>query len=780
MFKFGKKSPGDGEGKEKHQSLHTAGKHGRRPAKTQESVRAQKEMIEEARPMPAQKRKKAKIKKKSMVYKIKDTAWDMIYEDLTGDDYRFSSDRGFYGLMLTETILQSVSSKDEALGSLLSLINKGVIKAMVTRESKEAEYVALLLDEDSIEALEEYTFVWDSPMEAVLIETDGTLVPTGFTYQLSDMQVFATADTSMTLQIGSDVLGGNGEIERGTEPDDYFDESFAGNGVNPDDSLYDDRDCGYEAKSTENTPGLQEDMPDDLEIDQVPSLVDEDEFGTDFMKEFDDSGEEDADEEFAEVFGEPEDSEGPDGNAEENSGYPVKEAVERVVKRVFSEGDLNLEVEAGLFDAQFPVSELVLFDENRQPTGEGDGHLEEYLNQLSSQANAALQYFHESNREYLREQYMSLMGMVCSHITGTTALDDPRTVSGKHYQQLKEAQEKQLGCLPGKVRDRTEEMNMNWHRRIEEAGNAAKEAAMQQYKQRYQRSHEDAIGGIGERLRRDIDVAFHKALDELNGNRKSYSQRMYDAGCNHTLSKISDMYRQKLEEEADIRAEFDQHITAFIRNNYKNEMTRVQVLKESLKQKTEADRVREEYESRLTAKSEELVRRAKEYDADVLEFKAKLDELARQKDEYHAQKMQRAEDRYKGYERDIAEYRRDILSVQDRTADEYKSQIRTLEHIIEGNRLQLNQQAESMKRKSGVSILAVVAMAVVMLSMGVLAGSYLKLNAIPSFSSSYDRAMKAYDEDNFHSSGHSGARQDAGDGFFDSHGAAEQAVKDKD
>ena len=639
-------------------------------------------------------------KKKSLLHGLRATSWNIIREEVFADSYAVRALTHAYGLMVTNALLET---GDDSVGLFIHHVGKGKIKAMVTDELIAAGYFVLLLDRETLLIVEEYPFVWTAGLEAVRIDSDGEVTPLGLEYTPSDILLFVNGEVD--LMIAGEQLGAGGPVAEDTweganEVDDW---PIVESAFEPEDVPA--LDAAVFAPVDEPTQAADMWVPDDGFND---GPIDEDlAFVLPVMDEVEEA--ESASDEGVEILAE--------ADTAEQLSMMTKEAVEQVIRRVFSEGDLDLVVDPQLFDTQFAEDTLVLFAENR-----GDGILEQCVAQMSREANQKMRHLYQVNRALLRDKFMVEMGRVCSGVLDHTDLNNPNTGMGQEFAALNESRRAQFSALDTKAAEQIAQLDADWNRELGECGEQARDSAVANHKRRHGYRHEAKRAAVRGELERTIHQGYEYGAASLNVKRKGVARRLMDAGTNHTLAELSKLYAELLREEAALRGRLETEIVAYVRDYHEDDLSRTRVLEQEMLQKTKAQQVQEEYEVKLGTLMGDLERQAALYDTERQRFVDELSALAKSKDTYHKEYVATVEARYKAYDEELALMRQDMVRLDARKSDEHAHQLNVFKDALGASQTQVDLEMTRSKRWNRISFAIVFGVAIVTMTLGILIG----------------------------------------------------------
>lgn len=636
-----------------------------------------------------------KRKRKSLLHGLRATSWNIIREEVFSDNYAVRTLTHAYGLMVSDVLLEN---GDESVGLFIHHVGKGKIKAMVTDEILAAGYFVLLLDRETLLTVEEYPFLWTAGLEAIRIDSDGELTPVGMEYTPSDIWLFVNEEADLIIegeQLGTVISMPEENWEDMNETDES---SIAPFTPDIEDEVYQEVDTFI---STEDVAEP---------FSEIEAFEPEDEFFDEDVSFDFETTEENAEEvEELEIL--------PETETEEVPIPMTEEAVGQVIRRFFSEGDLDLAIDPRLFDSQFGDDTVVPFLEER-----GEGTLEHCVAQISREANQKMRHLYQTNRALLRDKFMTMMGHVCAGVQAHTDLNNSKTGMGQELFALNETRRTQFLALDTTAATQIAKLDEDWNQELEACGKQAYDSAVANHKKRHGYRNEMKRAAVRGELERDIHQGYEYGVANLNVKRKGIAQRLMDAGTNHTLAELSRLYIEQLQEEADQRRHLEAEITTYVRDYHEDELSRVRVLEQEMLHKTKAQAVQEEYESKLSTLMNDLERQAALFDTERQGFVDKLSALATSKDAYYQQYVAKAEARYKSYEEELAVMRQDMVKLDARKTEEHAHQLNVLKDALGASQTQIDLEVARGKRRNRISLALIIGVAIATTSLGVLLG----------------------------------------------------------
>lgn len=409
--------------------------------------------------------------------------------------------------------------------------------------------------------------------------------------------------------------------------------------------------------------------------------------------------------------------------------------IQGAVERLFHAGDLDLQITAQPFDMQYvKANEFVPISEDR-----GDKWLDGYATQLAKNANVELRQLHKKNMFLSRERFLLLMTDECEKIAQKVNIDDSSNIYFQMKHDLLKNVSAKRNNLEEEVDKRRTKMQEEWDKELSQIQESAAAAAKRNYIDKHSKAHEAALRNVEVMLSDEIDIEFQKDLTTLNEKRRTEAKRLLDIAVTQTLIVVGDEYRKLLEKEDEAREACIKEIERFCDEHRKDEMTRVSILDEELKQKNEADKVTEEYTRRIQSLTSE-------HDATCDKLRQEI-EASRKHEETVLSECKLREEAALAKTNDMDAKYNDLMdryvAMDTQKAAEYETRMNTLEQDKKSAEEHLAHVDAIHNKYNKVAIIVWVAIAVAMFAIGTLVGSKFLAGPQKPASGSYSIQLTA-------------------------------------
>lgn len=660
----------------------------------------------------AKKQAKPRKSRDGMSSVIQESVTETIIEMGFMHNDNFIHDGRYVGLFLeTERIggLNKKSARDEDKGSIIEHINAGHICALVTDELMEAEAMVIAILPNTIDVMLEYSSVLDIDYPLCYLSEDGDVEVLSQTVTLEQLHELLMRDGSI-----DEILGGStGAGSTAQEDDD--EEEFLDTGSEGTDTS---SNAGFANESEiedigSDTPFGDEDSAPVVQ-EQHPTAYDDE--GSNWSGETYDSGEsmfEDM------AFEDEEEGSGMDDETEEITPDEFEQAM---VRKLYSD-DLGLEITTQAFDTQFlHGNSFIPFSENR-----GEGWLNGYLEQMSRDANSELRRLHQDNLLSIRSTYFSMLSLYAADIAKKLDYQDPNTESGADYQAICDAKAMGEENIDEAVSARRMQIADDWERRLSDVSSSAASAAVQQYRERHEKQHNDALYRVEQEMRAKIDDEYNDNLRSLNDQRREEAAKMMDMGVQAALAEVSKMYLACLEDENARYKEYQKAMLEFVDTNRKDEMTRIEVLREQQRQTEKADAVMAECTSKMQRQTEEFEARRKALSEEIDQLRRKFRDDLAAKDKEYEEGLRKANADHDTLQGRIDNLLAEVTRLDDKKEQEYAARMDALIAEREAADQKYEHLVDMVKKERMMVVTACTVGVVASLVVGFVAGEFVNI-----------------------------------------------------
>lgn len=698
--------------------------------------------------------KRTKKKKSPLSQILHESVWETVqgdfrdnptftYADKSDKDEKGNPRNKYVGIVLdTKNIggLDKKSRRDEAKGTMVECINSGRMKTYITEDMMDQNLIMFIPDAVTLTVMSEFSILEDAPYELALVGSDGNVALMGVpvTYnKIAEIAGNESQEEVAELFAGIDT-GDDEDIPAVLDEDEDL--------TKPSDNVIaglDDAPKNEPAGNDVDVESESEPEPVD-DIDDIPELAE----ATDDIEPLPDEVQDDDLRSSSQAYATPPTDMNPGMASGMNPGMdvgapvnPVEIAMQEpqvqeventvppewtnnaLVRRFYSD-ELGLEISTEPFDVQFMNDNPPLqFDENRP-----NGWLNEQLNEMSRRANLEMHRVHQENIFTLRERYFRLLALACDRIRKDLDIQDMNNQYGQIMSSLREEFEDAKDNMQTQVNRKKVELEQQWKAKLQQVGMDAARAAQHQYRERYQKQHEEEIYNIENVVRAGIEADFHDSVHQLYDRRRDEAYVQLDINITEILSELSDQYVSSLAEEREYYRELRAEMDAFLEENRKADIVHTQTLAEELKQTERADQVLAEQTAKIRAMSEEHKQKRQDLLDEIAKIRsdnqAEIETLNRE----HEFRMGQMRSEIETLQGRLNEMMDKYANIDAQKTQEFESRMSELKEQVLSWEDKCDHMAEVHKKSNLTSLFFVISAVIASLCIGFLGGEFVNVS----------------------------------------------------
>ena len=673
-------------------------------------------------------------------------------------------------------ISKNAAKQNDDLGAFIECVNNNRVKVILNRSMIAMDVIAFIMDRETVEAMDEFSFMRNAPFQTMYISDDASVMSTDGSVEVSFDDARDVVDGKVTIQEllrkrGCEWLGGS--AEEAADIADYDDDADGVGEPEVEDGVFDEVDSPYISGDKDieyGTPGG----------DGGEYAGDVDEYSSDVAVEGADANPVSADASMADIDAllagnapAPGASATPDfggdpfamggagggyndiamneqalfqediqrqaqqstmGREEPYAGQqqagmqpaapaaagitPDVAEMTRVIRSAYYTHDLGLEITTAPFDEQFGEGNPVAyFDEDR-----GDGFMNEYLSQISREANADMRHLRDSNLHHLRERYIYMMSLYAKRVTEELDVSDPESRYGRNKAQIRAEHDKSVAEIDSRVESLRSSLQSDFDRGMAEAA----ELAAAQAKERYRHKHESALKqrvmDAEARVRADIEATYQADINKMYEARRIEAARRMDAGEAEILGLLSREYSTMYVDEYRLYRQYREEISRWVDNNRKEDIAYAETLREEQRQAEKADAVRSEYEVKLQQQAAEFEHRRQGLEADIERNKLRHEELLADVEARHGEEVVSLRNKNEELQRQFDDLLDRYSSLDATKAQEYDLRLKQAKDEADVERKRAEQASQQNKGTYRMVIVLMVVAVIAALCIGIVIG----------------------------------------------------------
>lgn len=586
--------------------------------------------------------------------------------------------------------LSSKDKNDESKGQIISLINNGTMSVMLTELLMNEDAVVFIPNEATVKAMADFSLLGDTAIYELVIvdnESDGAYEATGIKVGLSSLQELHRSGRSVDTLDGMDDVLADADFEAETA-------SIA------DVNAQEGQEGSFYEQSVDDAPPEDDSGPDltDAAVAAADQHQDDgDEFESDYIPDEDEMPEDDDGEVFEDAM-----PEEPAPEMEQTVFVP-EEATTRVLARKFFNDELSRVLTSETLDQAIEPNVPLRLEVKP------DGWLADQYNRLVAIANEELLTLHNQHLMQLRQSYLDTMATAYQkEMSGVTQVeDDPR-----YIELARKAQEIREG-LPHRVDEVRKQIQDEWDEKLESVGEAARQQAIQSYRDRYAPVHEERLRNAGLNEEAKVNVSFETAVSNVKNMRRQEAMNRLDALDTETVELLKAEYETMAKRELEVFEKHRSALLAWLEENKAAEISRIKVLEEEQRQADRIAKLEREYQARVESLQTEYNARAEGMQEDIrkMQERHEVDLQAKDNEAAYAKKLHEQENEQQNAR--IDQLLKDIGELDDKAKAAVAAEMARIQAERDETERKYNVQVDSQKKHNrlmlSVGLLAVIA-----------------------------------------------------------------------
>lgn len=504
----------------------------------------------------------------------------------------------------------SAKTKDESKGSMVSQINSGHISVMFNSELDAQNGLIFIPTEDTIGHMMEYALLREGRTYAlVLIDAHGE-----GDFEKTDVMVdleFLESCHSKKMHIKSKL----GKYLEDVQVDGQADlNSYGSNNAKPaqvaQEPEPEESDSGFDSAYDFDGESFGETDFSGADMDDEDGVFGDEPFGDDdgydssggsggYLGQSDD-GYDDYSSGSGGYDGYDDDGDGDSDEDEDEEEVEIDYTMSRqAVARRFFNDDLAIELDTAGLDAA-----LSGYMEFRPIALRPEGSwLSDIVNPMIVTANQELFALHKQHLGDVQVSYLN--NLESAYLAQMSKLQSPEIKA--ELAKFQTAYDKNKSeVLPQLVKERQAAAKADWEKRVEEYGEAARIAAEQSYKTKYQQQYDEAYASIESDLMRTLDAEFVSTRGNYLTEQKAVLYQALDVQNAELIKNAVEEYRSLLPAEQALLQHHEELIAAEIAQHREEEMSRIRVLDDELSRDTKIAALTTQYNEKVSAISTEF------------------------------------------------------------------------------------------------------------------------------------------------------------------------------
>lgn len=517
-------------------------------------------------------------------------------------------------LVVTEDALETAfadldeDEADEALGNLTSSLQHELIANATTNADLEANQLVIIPTNETLEELSESPLMSNIEYHMGKFPVDGNLndEPVQYgeeAYTLSKLYAMSEG------QNDADDLDDESADNVGVNVDDDFDDDIA------DIPEYPEEDDDADLFGDDDAP-VADDLGDDEDLfgDGGDDLTDDLGFG-DYGDDFGDSDEDaESDTETKSIDDVPDmlDDEVVDDTAT---------GLAEIESKVITGADLELVSDATRFNEAFVKPPLTLFEIDKS---DDTSELQKAINGMKRSANTKLKALHTQQIQTLVQLYNSSSPRLAAFVQDKYSYTNPESKFAQVKSTIEETHDNDLIDKEQDIADALAQTQTIYAAKRQKILEPQIRLLEQQYDDEHRSELQLAQKEAKNEVIAKVDSVYKKSLIELEARRQDAGKQAYAKMETGLIDQLQDKFVEMQKELNAIYTETQNALDKFQQDNYIRETQRVEALRARQDDMTEADRVRQDYASKLADMQTKLAEETRAHENDIKQLQLKI------------------------------------------------------------------------------------------------------------------------------------------------------------
>lgn len=355
-----------------------------------------------------------------------------------------------------------------------------------------------------------------------------------------------------------------------------------------------------------------------------------------------------------------------------------EEQLDDAIKRVFYGNNLNLKVTTEPIDLLLMHNnDIVPFDTNR-----GDGFLNQYLNQMSREANQALLRKHNDNIAATRSFWYNAVVKGVEKIVSEVDDTNKNTDYGKQKLEIDNNKNMQIAQKKSDLKPKFKQMDDN----LEKAANAdaqrAYDQAKQDYLDRFRSKTNAAKDQLLDRELQSITEDANVKLKNLQDRESAYASQMYDQLVSDSTTSAMNYYKKLRNGERKNEQEWRRKLRTYTDHHRKEQVAHDKALQAEIDQERESREQQKQFDAQVKALNTKLADQKKSADDRIKALEAQnaqdLDALRSENKNLKSSYEQKLVDKDIKHSREMADMKREYETKLNSLREEKQEKVTEL------------------------------------------------------------------------------------------------------
>lgn len=348
------------------------------------------------------------------------------------------------------------------------------------------------------------------------------------------------------------------------------------------------------------------------------------------------------------------------------------------IERRFYGNNLNLKVTTKPVDLLLMNNnDIVPFDTNR-----GEGFLNQYLNQMSREANQSLLRKHNDNIAAIRTYWYNLVVKGVEDIVSKSDDTNKDTDYGKQKLELDANKDVAISKAKTDIKPQLDKMDKDLEDAAKADAQRAYNQAQQDYLDRFRGKTEASKEQLLNRTLDEVMSDYNDKLKRLQDSESSYASQMYDQLVSDSTTSAMNYYKKLRNSEHKSEQEWRRKLRTYTDHHRKEQVAHDKALQAEIDQERESQEQKKQFDSQMKKLISQMAMQKKESNDKIKQLEAQnaqdLEALRKENKDIKLSYEQELADRDVKHSREIADMKREYETKLNGLREEKQERITRL------------------------------------------------------------------------------------------------------
>lgn len=365
-------------------------------------------------------------------------------------------------------------------------------------------------------------------------------------------------------------------------------------------------------------------------------------------------------------------------NGDEPNIPATDEQLNKAIERRFYGNNLNLKVTTKPIDLLLMNNnDIVPFDTDR-----GEGFLNQYLNQMSREANQSLLRKHNDNIAATRTFWYNLVVKGVEDIVSKVDDTNKDTDYGKQKLELDANKDVAISKAKADAKPELDKMDKDLEDAAKADAQRAYNQAQQDYLDRFRGKTEASKEQLLNRKLDEVMSDYNDKLKRLQDSESSYASQMYDQLVSDSTTSAMNYYKKLRNNEHKSEQEWRRKLRTYTDHHRKEQVAHDRALQAEIDQERESQVQKKQFDSQMKKLTSQMAMQKKESNDKIKQLEAQnaqdLDTLRKENKDIKRSYEQKLADRDVKHSREIADMKREYETKLNGLREEKQERITQL------------------------------------------------------------------------------------------------------